>query len=54
MPSFTRHHHTTPVLAFLDTKPAYDAVDRNVVWTALQPTLQPALLSLLQNTPVYN
>jgi hypothetical protein len=39
-----------PVIAFLDIKAAYDTVDRNVIWKALDDTsTPPALLSLLRH-----
>jgi hypothetical protein len=39
-----------PVMAFLDIKAAYDTVDRNVIWMALDETsTPPALLSLLRH-----
>jgi hypothetical protein len=47
-----RHHGANgyPVIAFLDIKAAYDTVDRNVIWTALQRSGTPLpLLGLLQH-----
>ncbi|KAG2216206.1 hypothetical protein INT45_011159 [Circinella minor] len=37
------------VVAFLDIKAAYDFVDRQVIWGALEDHLQPALLDLLKH-----
>ncbi|KAG1638634.1 hypothetical protein G6F44_008640 [Rhizopus delemar] len=44
-----RKHKTTPTLAFLDIKSAYDTVDREHIWNTLQPTASPELLGLLRN-----
>ncbi|SAL94839.1 hypothetical protein, partial, partial [Absidia glauca] len=42
-------HKTPPTLAFLDIKSAYDTVDRTIIWTALQSTVSPPLLRLIQH-----
>ena len=46
---FLKHHHY-PVVAFLDIKSAYDTVDRQVIWNALESSGTPLpLLSLLSH-----
>ena len=43
-------HGTTPTLAFLDIKSAYDTVDREVIWNLLSDNNTPyLLLSILKN-----
>ena len=42
-------HKTSPILAFLDIKSAYDTVDRRVIWKALRSYAPPSLIALLQN-----
>lgn len=44
-----RNHHSSPTLAFLDIKSAYDTVDRSYVWRELQSNLCPALLGIFKN-----
>ena len=39
----------SPVLVFLDAKSAYDVVDRNVIWRALEPYASAPLLGILQS-----
>ncbi|KAG2224762.1 hypothetical protein INT45_005286 [Circinella minor] len=38
-----------PILAFLDVKSVYNAVDRNIVWNALYSLIPPAFITLLKN-----
>ena len=43
-------HGSIPTLAFLDIKPAYDTVDRDVIWNLLSDNNTPSpLLSILKN-----
>ena len=37
------HNNTSPVLAFLDIKSAYDTVDRAIIWCALEPAAPPSI-----------
>jgi hypothetical protein len=45
----TVDHGTPPVLCFLDIKQAYDSVDRNIIWRALETYVSDPMLGLLQN-----
>jgi hypothetical protein len=42
------HMGEPPVLCFLDIKQAYDSVDRNIIWRALETHVPDALLGILQ------
>ncbi|KAG1459443.1 hypothetical protein G6F46_012096 [Rhizopus delemar] len=44
-----RHHHITPVLAFLDMKSAYDTVDCRYIWKDLENKSSAPLICLLRN-----
>jgi len=44
-----KYHGTSPVLAFLDIKSAYDTVDRKLIWRKLHDVTPSPLLSLLRN-----
>ena len=49
MQNYEQEFSEKPVVAFLDIKQAYDSVDRQVIWGALEDHLQPALLDLLKH-----
>jgi exonuclease III len=42
------HDNTPPVLCFLDIKQAYDSVDRNIIWRALETHVSEPMLGILQ------
>lgn len=42
------HMGEPPILCFLDIKQAYDSVDRNIIWRALETHVPDALLGILQ------
>lgn len=45
---YQRQWGELPVVAFLDIKAAYDSVNRNIIWEALQGLVSPGLLDLLR------